>query len=76
MATTQTTTWIKHPGFYIKEEMEERGWLQRDLAFILGVPEQAVNMIIAGKRGVSPDMAKALGAAFDVVRTQLQHHAR
>src|SRR2546422_7124744 len=65
MATT-SETWIKHPGFYIKEEMEARGWLQRDLAFILGCPEQAVSMILAGKRGISPDMAKALGEAFDV----------
>lgn len=58
--------WIKHPGFYIKEELDERGWSQRDLAFILGVPEQAVNMIVSGKRGISPDMARALGDAFDV----------
>ncbi len=65
MATTNAS-WVKHPGFYIKEEMEERGWLQRDLAFILGCPEQAINMIIAGKRGISPEMAKALGDAFDI----------
>src|SRR6266545_5636575 len=58
--------WIRHPGSYIKEEMEARGWLQRDLAFILGCPEQAVNMILSGKRGISPDMANALGEAFDV----------
>ncbi len=25
--------WILHPGFYIKEEMEAREWMQRDLAF-------------------------------------------
>jgi HTH-type transcriptional regulator/antitoxin HigA len=65
MATVDAT-WIKHPGFYIKEELDERGWSQRDLAFILGVPEQAVNMIISGKRGISPDMARSLGDAFDV----------
>ena len=64
MATA--ANWIKHPGFYIKEELDERGWSQRDLAFILGVPEQAVNMIVGGKRGLSPDMARALGDAFDV----------
>lgn len=58
--------WVKHPGFYIKEELDERGWSQRDLAFILSVPEQAVNMIVSGKRGISPDMARALGDAFDV----------
>ncbi len=61
-----TINWIKHPGFYIKEELDERGWSQRDLAFILGVPEQAVNMIVSGKRGISPDMARALGDAFNV----------
>lgn len=55
-----------HPGYYLKEEMEERGWLQRDLAFILGVDESAVNVILSGKRGISPEMAKALGEAFDV----------
>lgn len=64
--TAMNASWIKHPGHYIKEEMEERGWMQRDLAFILGCPEQAVNLILSGKRGVSPEMAKALGEAFDV----------
>ncbi len=59
-------SWIMHPGAYIKEEMEERGWSQRDLAFILGCSEQAINPILNGKRGISPEMAKALGEAFDV----------
>lgn len=57
---------VPHPGFYIREELEAREWTQRDLAYILGTPEQAVNMIISGKRGISPEMAKALGEAFDV----------
>jgi HTH-type transcriptional regulator/antitoxin HigA len=63
---TMTQNWVRHPGHYIKEEMEERDWSQRDLAFILGVSEQAINPILNGKRGISPDMAKALGEAFDV----------
>jgi HTH-type transcriptional regulator/antitoxin HigA len=61
-----SNTWIMHPGHYIKEEMDARGWIQRDLAFILGVPEQSLNVILSGKRGISPEMAKALGKAFDV----------
>jgi len=65
MATT-TANWVKHPGYYIKEEMEARGWSQRDLAFILGSTDQTLNPILNGKRGVSPDMAKAFGEAFDV----------
>lgn len=58
--------WVSHPGAYIKDEMDERSWSQRDLAFILGCSEQAINPILNGKRSVSPDMAKALGLAFDV----------
>ena len=57
---------VPPPGTYIREELEARNWTQRDLAFVLGVPEQAVNMIVAGKRGISPEMAKTLGEAFDV----------
>src|ERR1019366_10616914 len=67
MSTPATNaSWMNHPGAYIREEMEERDWSQRDLAFILGCPIQAVNVILAGKRSISPDMAKALGDAFDV----------
>jgi HTH-type transcriptional regulator/antitoxin HigA len=67
MATsTARANWIVHPGVDIKEEMEERGWSQRDLAFILGCSEQVINPILNGKRGISADMAKALGEAFDV----------
>jgi HTH-type transcriptional regulator/antitoxin HigA len=58
--------WVSHPGSYIKEELEARDWSQRDLAYILGCPEQAINLIVTGKRGISPEMAKALGEAFDV----------
>jgi HTH-type transcriptional regulator / antitoxin HigA len=66
--TATNATWVKHPGYYIKEEMDARDWRQRDLAFILGVPEQAVNMMLSGKRGISPDMALALADAFDTDR--------
>src|SRR5437016_13018075 len=65
-AMAASASWIMHPGAYIKEEMEERDWSQRDLAFILGCSEQAINPILNGKRGLSPEMAKALGEAFDV----------
>jgi HTH-type transcriptional regulator / antitoxin HigA len=57
---------IVHPGVYIKEELEARTLSQRDLAYILGCPEQAITVIINGKRGISSEMAKALAIAFDV----------
>lgn len=66
MAIEFRLTDVPHPGEIIREELEARGWLQRDLAYILGAPEQAVNMILSGKRGISPEMAKALGQAFEV----------
>src|SRR5271167_3718985 len=66
MLMTENSHGVMHPGYFIKEEMEERDWSQRDLAFILGCSEQAINPILNGKRGISPEMAKALGDAFDV----------
>jgi HTH-type transcriptional regulator / antitoxin HigA len=65
MSTTYNET-VPHPGHFIREELEAREWTQRDLAYILSVPEQSVNQIILGKRGISPEMAKALGDAFEV----------
>ncbi len=66
MTIASCLTDVPHPGEFIREELDARGWSQRDLAYILGVPEQAVNLITSGKRGISPEMAKSLGTAFDV----------
>jgi len=52
------------PGDLIKEELEERGWTQEDLAEILGRTTSAVNEIITGKRGITVDTAKGLGEAL------------
>lgn len=57
---------VMHPGSYLKEEIEARGWMQRDLAFILGCQESSLQQIISGKRGISVEMATSLGDAFDV----------
>jgi HTH-type transcriptional regulator/antitoxin HigA len=64
--TTRHHILVDHPGVYIAEELEARGWLQTDLAFVLGTSSQTVNQIINGKRGISANMAKALANAFDV----------
>jgi HTH-type transcriptional regulator/antitoxin HigA len=52
------------PGEFIREELEARGWSQVDLADILGRPVQLVNEIIANRRGVTPETARGLAAAF------------
>ncbi|MDF1719928.1 MAG: HigA family addiction module antitoxin [Minwuia sp.] len=57
---------VPHPGEFIRDELEDRGWAQRDLAYILGLKEQAINPIMSGKRGISPDMAQALSKAFGI----------
>jgi addiction module HigA family antidote len=57
---------VPHVGVFIKEELDERGWSQRDLAYILDCSEQAVAIIINGKRNINPETAKALAMAFEV----------
>lgn len=52
------------PGDFIKEEMEERGWSQADLAHILSRPVQTVNEILSGKKSITPETARELAAAF------------
>ncbi len=51
-------------GDFIREELDARGWTQRDLAEIVGRPTQAINAIINAKKEVTPETAVALGAAF------------
>jgi HTH-type transcriptional regulator / antitoxin HigA len=57
---------VKTPADALRTCMEWRGWSQPDLAYVLGVNVATVNQIINGKRGISPDMAKALAVAFNV----------
>lgn len=54
------------PGSFIQEELDARGWSQSDLAYILGVSVQSINPVIVGRRGISTEMARSLGNAFDV----------
>ncbi len=53
-----------HPGEYIREEAEARGWSSSDLADILGYERNVISDLLTGRRSVSPLMAKALGDAF------------
>ncbi len=52
------------PGDFIREELEARGWSQRNLAEILGRPLQSINQIINGKKAITAQTAKELGLAF------------
>ena len=52
------------PGEFLKDELEARNWTQDEFATILGRPTAVVNQIISGKRGISPETAREIGAAL------------
>ncbi len=56
-----------HPGFVLKDELDETGVTQSALAEHIGVLPKTINEICRGKRGISAEMAwklsRALGAS-------------
>ena len=57
---------VDPPGSFIAEELTERGWLQADLAYILGMDNGQLSRLINGKSDINSDLAVALGDAFDM----------
>jgi len=55
-----------HPGTFIVEELEARGWAKSDLAYILGTDPADLSRILNGKVGISAKMANALADTFDI----------
>ena len=55
---------IFHPGDFLREELEARGWSQQELSDIIGRPPRLVSEIISGKRSITPETAIGLGDAF------------
>ena len=58
------STPVEHPGEAVRQELEKRGWSQAELARIINRPVTAINETVTGKRGMTPEMAVALGVAF------------
>ncbi len=52
------------PGVYLKDEMDAREWTQEEFAAIIGRPPALINQIISGKRGITPETAREIGAAL------------
>ncbi len=52
------------PGRILKQELEARDWSQKDLAAILGRPEQMVSEIATGTKQITPETSLALAQAF------------
>ena len=61
---TRTPAQIFPPGDFIREELEERGWKQEDLAKIMGRPLPTINQIIVGRTAITPETAHELAEAF------------
>lgn len=55
---------VFHPGEYLLDELDARGWTQTEFAEIIGRPLRLVNEIINGKKGITPSTARELGAAL------------
>lgn len=63
---TATILPVDHPGTFIEEELEARGWTQADLAYVLGMDGGQVSKLINGKTSISPELAISLADAFGV----------
>ncbi len=64
MTETLQPAVILGPGQRILEELDARGWTQKDLADVLGRPVQAINEIVKGTKQITPETAIQLGEAF------------
>ena len=53
------------PGYFIKEQMDLRHWIQEDLADVMGVSEKHLNKILNDKQPITLDIARLLSEVFD-----------
>lgn len=52
------------PGEYLDDELKARGWSQSEFADIIGRTATVVSQIVTGKRAITPELAKEIGAAL------------
>ena len=62
-----------HPGEVLKDEIEERGITQRQLAESMGLTYSVVNEILNGKRPLTAKTALMFEAALDVPADSLMY---
>jgi len=53
------------PGEYIQEELDARGWGQEDFAQVLNMSRRQIANLLAGESALTPDVAVAIGQAFN-----------
>lgn len=59
---------VFHPGEFVKEEMESRGWSIETLATASDLKVKTLEEVIAGHRKVTPIVALGLSRAFETGR--------
>ena len=64
MTTRRIQDGPRHPGDMLRELLARRGWTQADLSDVTGRSMGAINEVVRGRSGVTPDMALCLSAAF------------
>lgn len=53
------------PGYFIKEQMDLRHWIQEDLADVMGVSEKHLNKILKNNQPITLEIARLLSEVFD-----------
>ncbi|OCQ89504.1 addiction module antidote protein, HigA family [Nostoc sp. MBR 210] len=48
---------VPTPEKILSRKLEARGWIQKDLAEIMGCPVQTINEIIRGTKQITPEIA-------------------
>ncbi|HEX6395654.1 MAG TPA: HigA family addiction module antitoxin [Acidimicrobiales bacterium] len=64
MTNTLTPAEAFPPGEYLRDELEVRGWSEKEFAEILGRPVQAVSEIMNGRKQIVPETALAIAEAL------------
>jgi len=52
------------PGEFLREELEARGWSEKDFAERSGIALAIVKEILLSKCAITPDIARAIGEAL------------
>jgi addiction module HigA family antidote len=55
---------ITSAGAVLRRELAARGWTQRDLAEVMGRPQQAISEIVRGSKRITAETALELAAAL------------
>lgn len=55
---------VIHPGEFLKDELEARGWAWEDLAEITKISRRQIGSLIAGTSGITANTATAIAQAF------------